>query len=61
MERDMTYLSEIRIPTYSPLGFGIGIATLKRWAAVSKERRVLRNMTLTQLEGLCLSVDRGPP
>jgi uncharacterized protein YjiS (DUF1127 family) len=57
METDMAYMSDISIPSYSPLGLGAGIATVKRWAVVSKERRVLRTMTMTQLDDLGLTVD----
>lgn len=53
----MAYLSDIRIPTYSPLGIGAGIATVQRWVAVSNERRQLRAMTHSQLDDIGLSVD----
>lgn len=55
----MAYLSDTRIPTYSPLGYGAGIATVKHWFAVSKERRQLRNMTVTQLEDIGLTGDQA--
>lgn len=55
----MAYISDIRIPTYSPLGLGASFATVKQWAIVSKERRTLRNMTMTQLDDLGLSADEA--
>lgn len=52
----MAYLSDTRIlPSYSPLGLGAGFAVAKRWIAVAKERRALRNMTLSQLEDIGLT------
>lgn len=53
----MAYLSDIRIPSYSPLGLGAGFATVKRWAAVSKERRSLRNLSGAQLTDIGLTAD----
>lgn len=55
----MAYLSETRIPHYSPLGLGAGIAIVKHWAAVSKERRALGKMTLNQLDDIGLTEEEA--
>ncbi|MGB0410212.1 MAG: DUF1127 domain-containing protein [Pikeienuella sp.] len=55
----MAYLTDTRMPSYSPLGLVSGFAVVKRWAAISKERRALRNMTSAQLEDIGLSYDNA--
>ncbi|MGB1212827.1 MAG: DUF1127 domain-containing protein [Pikeienuella sp.] len=53
----MAYLTDTRMPSYSPLGVVTGFAVVKRWAAISKERRALRNMTSAQLADIGLSYE----